>query len=68
MGKNENLLTTEEAGNVLGMSEQTLRIWRMENKGPSYIRINRSIRYRREDLEAFISSNRKVGGNNEKGE
>ena len=62
MGKNENLLTTEEAGNVLGMSEQTLRIWRMENKGPSYIRINRSIRYRREDLEAFISSNRKVGG------
>ena len=61
MGKNENLLTTEEAGNVLGMSEQTLRIWRMENKGPSYIRINRSIRYRREDLDEFVAK-RTVGG------
>ena len=68
MENKESLLTTEEAGKVLGMSEQTMRIWRIENRGPSFVKINRSIRYLREDLEAFISSNRKVGGNNEKGE
>lgn len=68
MENKERLLTTEEAGEFLGLSEKTMRTWRMENMGPYFIKINRSIRYRREDLEAFISSNRKVGGNNEKGE
>lgn len=61
MENKEGLLTTEEAGKVLGMSEQTLRIWRAENKGPSYIKINRSIRYRRDDLDEFVAK-RMVGG------
>ena len=61
MENKENLLTTEEAGKMLGMSEQTLRIWRMGNKGPAYVRINRSIRYRREDLDEFVAK-RTVGG------
>jgi predicted DNA-binding transcriptional regulator AlpA len=61
MAKNENLLTTEKAAAVLGMSEQTMRIWRMANKGPNFIRINRSIRYRRDDLDEFVAK-RMVGG------
>lgn len=61
MESKENLLTTEEAAAVLGMSEQTMRIWRMDKKGPNYIRINRSIRYRRDDLDEFVA-NRMVGG------
>lgn len=65
MAKNEKLLTTEEAAAVLGMSEQTMRIWRMEKTGPNYIRINRSIRYRQDDIDEFVAS-RMVGGSHEK--
>ena len=61
MENKDGLLTTEEAGKVLGMSEQTMRIWRAENKGPSYIKINRTIRYRRDDLDEFVAK-RMVGG------
>lgn len=61
MENKENLLTTEDAAKILGMAEQTLRIWRMVSKGPSYIRINRYIRYRREDLDEFVAK-RTVGG------
>ena len=61
MGRNENILTTKEAAEFLGLKEKTLRIWRMDKKGPNYIRINRSIRYRRDDLDEFVA-NRMVGG------
>lgn len=65
MGRNENILTTKEAAEFLGLKEKTLRLWRAENKGPSYIKINRTIRYRRDDLDEFVAK-RMVGGANEK--
>ena len=61
MGRNENILTTKEAAEFLGLKEKTLRLWRAENKGPSYIKINRTIRYRRDDLDEFVAK-RMVGG------
>jgi len=37
---------------------QTLRNWRHLGKGPAYLKIGRSVRYKVEDLENFINSKR----------
>ena len=48
-----------EAAEYLNMSEQTLRSWRSEGKGPAYVTLGRSIMYLKKDLDAFFESNRK---------
>ena len=39
------------AADVLGMAVQTLRNWRHQSKGPAYLKVGRSVRYRMEDLD-----------------
>jgi|RhiMetdeSRZDD1v2_1073273.scaffolds.fasta_scaffold2852332_1 excisionase family DNA binding protein len=44
----DDLLTTEQAAELLQLSPRTLRRWRTEGKGPPYIRLGaRRVRYRR---------------------
>ena len=49
------LLTTDEAAHYLSVTQQTLEAWRY-NKTVNipYVKIGRCVRYRREDLAAFI--------------
>jgi len=55
----ESLFTTREAAQYLGLAKITLDIWRSKGLPPTYIKIgNRAIRYRREDLDAFILERR----------
>jgi excisionase family DNA binding protein len=57
----ERLLTTQEAADYLGLSETTLRIWRGEDRGPRWIKINyRTIRYRLSDIDDWLKT-REVG-------
>ena len=50
------LLTEKEAGRLLGFSIRTLQKWRVEGRGPIFVRVSpRSIRYRRDDLESWIT-------------
>lgn len=51
----EPLLTDDEAATLLSLSVATLKKWRRIRRGPRYYRLGSAIRYRREDLEAFIS-------------
>ena len=51
----ENLFTTREAAQYLGLAKITLDIWRSKGKPPAYVKIHRSVRYRREDLDNFMS-------------
>lgn len=44
----------EQAADYLGMKVTTLRQWRHLSRGPIYLKIGRSVRYRREDLDAFL--------------
>lgn len=44
----------QEAANYLGMRVSTLRQWRFLSKGPIYLKIGRSVRYRQEDLDTFL--------------
>ena len=59
---NENeLLTTKEAAEFLGIKENTLSIWRSQKGKDSryyipFIRIGRNIRYKKSDLIKFLSN------------
>jgi len=56
----QNLLTTAEAAGLLGVSKAFLERDRWAGSRIPYIRVGtRTIRYRREDVEAFIASRKR---------
>ena len=58
----QNLLTTGQLAQLLGVHQGTLRSARSRKtlKLP-YVRVGRAIRYRPEDVAAFIEANRNGG-------
>jgi hypothetical protein len=51
------LLTQREAASVLRLSPRTLERMRVQGIGPRFVPVaNRSIRYRQQDLDAYIAS------------
>lgn len=66
------LLTTQQASEYLNIPAYTLESWRYRRRGPPFVRTNHAhprtgvvprgniIRYRREDLDAWIESNVEV--------
>lgn len=53
----EPLLTEQQAAEVLCIRPGTLACWRVTKRYPlPYVKIGRSVRYRRSDLEAFAAS------------
>lgn len=55
----DDLLTTEVAAKVLGTTPGTLNTWRCVKRYPlAFIKVGRSVRYRRSDLQAFIDARR----------
>ncbi len=52
---NEVLLIEQEVAPILRVSIRTLQKWRVNGKGPPFIRVSaRAIRYRRSDLDAWV--------------
>lgn len=45
------------AARLLGVSKASLRRWRREGRGPSFVRLERAIGYRIADLERFLTEN-----------
>lgn len=54
-------LTSRQLAELLGISESTAILWRMQGKGPAFIKVGRSVRYDRADVDAWLASNR-IGG------
>ena len=53
------LMNPREAAAYLGLNPQTLALWRYTGKdGIPYTRVGYSIRYRKEDLDAYLEQNR----------
>ena len=50
------LLTQREAASVLRLSERTLERWRVQGIGPRHVRYPHSIRYRQQDLDAYVAA------------
>jgi excisionase family DNA binding protein len=52
------LLSRKEAAKYLGLSEQTLAIWKCTKRYDlPFVKIGRLIKYRKADLDAFIFNN-----------
>lgn len=52
------MLTVREAAALLSIPKGTLDLWRQEKKGPPFYRMGGRIRYKREDLEAWLEKQR----------
>lgn len=51
------LLTTAQAADYLATKPHTLEIWRCTRRyALPYIKVGRNIRYRRDDLDAFLQA------------
>jgi len=50
------LLSTTDAAPQIGIKPTTLEIWRVQGKGPRYLKIGRLVRYRLSDLTAWLDA------------
>jgi excisionase family DNA binding protein len=55
----EELLTQRQLAEELQVSLRTLERWRQEGTGPAFIRVGRSPRYRRSDIDAWLDRQRR---------
>lgn len=51
----KNFLNTAEVADMLGISRRRCCKWRATDMGPRFYKFNRSVFYKREDIEAWIS-------------
>lgn len=49
-------LVTEDAAAYLSLSRRTLEAWRLQGRGPTYVKLGRKVVYRPEDLDAFAEN------------
>jgi predicted DNA-binding transcriptional regulator AlpA len=54
------MLKTEEAAEIIGKSASWLNKSRADSSGPVFLKLGGSIRYQREDLEAWLSGCRRT--------
>jgi predicted DNA-binding transcriptional regulator AlpA len=59
--KLEPMLNERDVARITGLSVQTIRRWRLFRGGPKYLKIGAAVRYRREDILAWLES-RPSGG------
>jgi len=53
----DEMLTTAIVANMLDCSPGTLEVWRATKRYPlAFVKVGRSVRYRRSDVEKFIAS------------
>ena len=51
-------LTETNAATRLGLKVATLRAWRHQGRGPTFVRLGRAIRYLTTDIDDFLYANR----------
>jgi predicted DNA-binding transcriptional regulator AlpA len=54
----DDLLTTDELASMTGLAPITLQHWRAEGRGPSYLKLGRTVRYERAAVAQFYAQNR----------
>src|SRR4030095_17117540 len=71
MQKREGVLLFEALGNehdvarIAGVSVASVRRWRLLGQGPRFLKIGASVRYRPEDVSAWLDSRPSGGGHQE---
>jgi predicted DNA-binding transcriptional regulator AlpA len=56
------LLNENDVAKLIGMSVASLRRWRLFSQGPRYLKIGAAVRYRPEDVAAWLESRPSGGG------
>ena len=51
-----HLLTEHEVARQLNVSVASMRRWRIERRGPHFIKVGSLVRYRQEDLESWLTT------------
>lgn len=46
----------KQLAELLGVSPAAIRRWRLERRGPSFVRVEGAVRYRLNDVEAYLAS------------
>src|SRR5262245_10307814 len=54
---NLGLVTSKELADLLGLSTQTLSLWRSAGDGPDYVKLGKTVFYRESELKAWIDAN-----------
>lgn len=50
------MFITKEAANYIGLTKATLEAWRCRGNGPKFLKLGRAVRYRKKDLDAFLTA------------
>lgn len=59
MNSTAQFLREADAAKWLSISRKTLANWRVLRQGPPFYKIGKAVRYRIEDLEAYITTSKK---------
>jgi len=51
------LLTSDQVAELLGVQEGTIRLWRMQGKGPRFRKLGTLVRYDEADVVSYINAN-----------
>jgi predicted DNA-binding transcriptional regulator AlpA len=62
----ETLVNEQDVARITGLSVASVRRWRLLRMGPKYLKIGASVRYKPEDVSAWLES-RPTGGGREAG-
>jgi predicted DNA-binding transcriptional regulator AlpA len=55
------LLKSAELAKVFGLTDNTLRIWRMNGEGPPHYKIGKSIRYDEQKVREWLQDRNREG-------
>jgi predicted DNA-binding transcriptional regulator AlpA len=58
----EALLNEHDVARITGLSVASIRRWRLLHQGPKYIKIGAAVRYKPEDVSAWLESRPSGGG------
>ena len=57
-----NLLNEHDVARITGLSVASVRRWRLLRQGPKYLKIGAAVRYKPEDITAWLESRPTGGG------
>ncbi len=61
----ENLRNEHDVARLTGLSVASVRRWRLLRQGPKYLKIGAAVRYKAEDISAWLESRPSGGGHPE---
>lgn len=51
------MMNTPTTAERVGVKKNTLELWRMQGRGPKFVKVGRRVMYRVSDVEAFLDAN-----------